>query len=68
MPIDWGTVKWVNVGLLSVFAFVAALIGNFLSFRHWLAGAILTAILFAVLYILWTYYPHGLVLPEMKSS
>jgi len=34
MPIDWGTVNWVNVGLLSVFAFVAALIGNFLSFRH----------------------------------
>jgi hypothetical protein len=28
MPIDWGTVNWVNLGLLSVFAFVAALIGN----------------------------------------
>jgi len=68
MPIDWGAVNWVNVGLLSVFAFVAALIGNLLSFKHRLAGAILTALFFAVLYIFWTYYPHGLVLPGMKSS
>jgi len=68
MPIDWGTVNWVNVGLLSVFAFVAALIGNFLSFRHRLVGAILTAIFFAVLYVFWTYYPHGLVLPGVTPS
>ena len=28
MPIDWTSVDWVNVGLLSAIAFIAALIGN----------------------------------------
>jgi hypothetical protein len=62
MPIDWGAVNWVNVGLLSGFVFLASLISSFLSFKHRWIGAILTALLFAVLYVLWTYYPHGLVL------
>jgi hypothetical protein len=58
MPIDWGAVNWVNVGLLSAFAFLAALVSNYLSFNYRWAGAILTALLFAVLYVFWTYYPH----------
>jgi hypothetical protein len=62
MPIDLEAVNWVNVGLLSAFAFLAALVSSFPSFKHRWAGAILTALLFAVLYVFWTYYPHGLVL------
>jgi hypothetical protein len=43
---DWAAVNWVNVGLLSAFAFLAALIGGVLSFNRRLLGAILTALLF----------------------
>jgi uncharacterized membrane protein YuzA (DUF378 family) len=68
MPMDWAAVNWVNVGLLSAFAFVAALIGGVLSFNRRLLGAILTALLFAALYIFWNYYPHGLALPDIKSG
>ncbi len=31
---DWSSVNWMNVGLLVAFAFVAALVGNVLSFNH----------------------------------
>jgi hypothetical protein len=68
MPIDWAVVNWVNVGLLSAFAFLAALIGGILSFNSRLIGAILAALLFAALYIFWNYYPHGVVLPNVKSG
>jgi hypothetical protein len=66
MPIDWASVNWVTVGLYSVFAFVAALIGNLLSFQNRIGGAILAAVFFAALFIFWTYYPHGWVLPTSK--
>jgi hypothetical protein len=31
-----------------------------------LFGALLTALLFAALYIVWSHYPHGIVLPSIK--
>ncbi len=68
MPMDWTAVNWLNVGLLSGFVFLAAIVGNLLSFNNRLIGAILAALLFAAIYIFWTYYPHGLVLPGMKSG
>ena len=40
MPIDWAAVNWVNVGLLSAFAFLATLIGGILSFNNRWIGAI----------------------------
>jgi hypothetical protein len=67
MPIDWAAVNWINVGLLSSFAFLATLIGSVLSFNRRLLAAVLAAVLFAAFYIFWTYYLHG-VLPEMKSA
>ncbi len=67
MSIDWNAVDWVMVGLLSSFAFLSALVGNVLSFKNRWIGAVLTGVLFAALYIFWTYYPHGLVLPGTKS-
>ncbi|HMA70674.1 MAG TPA: hypothetical protein VKP67_04185 [Xanthobacteraceae bacterium] len=67
MPIDWGSVNWTNVLFLSALAFVATLIGNFLSFRRPLLGAVLTALLFAAFYIVWVYYPHGIELPGVPK-
>jgi len=63
--IDWATVNWGYVALLAGFAFLAGLIGSLLSFRNILAGAILTALLFGVIYVGWTYYlvPQGLIPP-----
>lgn len=63
MPIDLASVNWLYVTILAVFAFVASLIGNFLSFGRRGSGALLTAILFAAAFVAWTYYPHGLPLP-----
>lgn len=69
MAIDWAAVDWLNIGLLSAFVFLAALIGNALSFRSRLAAGILTALLFAAIYIFWTYYLHGTVpVPPVKAS
>jgi len=51
MTIDWASVNWAELGWLSGIAFLAALVANVLSFRRRLAGAILTAILFATIYI-----------------
>jgi hypothetical protein len=63
MPIDLATVNWVYVGVLAVFAFLASIVGNLLSFNHRGFAAILTAIAFAALFVAWSYYPHGLPLP-----
>ena len=63
IPIDWAHVDWVYVGVLSVFAFLAAVIGNLFSLNHRGFAAILTALVFAALFVAWTYYPHGFPLP-----
>jgi hypothetical protein len=66
MPIDWASVNWGYVALLSGFAFIAALIANFITFKHRLGGAILASVLFAVILVFATYYPHGIALPTLK--
>jgi lipopolysaccharide export LptBFGC system permease protein LptF len=58
MPIDLSTVNWTYVAIMAAFAFIAALIGSLLSLRNRVGGAILAAILFAAMYVLWNYYPH----------
>ena len=63
MAIDLATVNWVYVGVLAVFVFFGSLIGNLLAFNHRGTGAILAALIFAALFVFWTYYPHGLPLP-----
>ena len=60
MLIDWGSVNWLNVLVMSGLVFLAALIGNFLSFRKRWLGPLLIALLFAAFYIVWVYYPHGI--------
>ena len=66
MPIDWASVNWGYVALLSGFAFIAALIANFIAFGHRLGGAILAGILFGAIFVFATYYPHGISLPTLK--
>jgi hypothetical protein len=69
MPIDWAQVDWIYVGVLAVFAFFATVVGNVLSFRHRGVAALLAAVVFAALYVAWTYYPHGLPLPtRLRAS
>ena len=68
MPIDLSTVDWLYVGVLAVLAFLATGIGNLLSFNHRGLAAFLSALLFAALFVAWTYSPHGLPLPTSPAS
>jgi hypothetical protein len=63
MPIDFGQVDWLYVVVLTVFAFVANIIANLLSFNHRVFAAALAAAVFATIFVFWTYYPHGVPLP-----
>ena len=68
MPIDLAQVNWLYVIILAFFVFIASLIGNLLSWQSRSTAAGLTAILFAVLFIAWSYYPHGLPLPTRLGA
>jgi hypothetical protein len=68
IPIDWLTVDWLYVAVLAVFVFLTTLLGELLSLNRRLTGAILSAVLFAVAFVLWTYYPHHLPLPTRLAG
>ena len=68
MPFDLAQVDWFYVVLLAVFAFVATYVGNLLSFGRHGIGAVLSAVLFAAIFVGWTYYPHHLPLPTAPAS
>jgi hypothetical protein len=57
MPFNVADLPWQAIGLLTGLAFVTSLIGHSLT-RSAIVGAIITAILFAAIYIAWDYYPH----------
>jgi len=63
MPIDLAAVNWLYVAVLAVFVFVSTLIGNVLSFSHRGMAALLSALVFVGIFVMWTYYPHHLPLP-----
>jgi hypothetical protein len=63
MPIDLSTVDWLYVAVLAVFVLVATFIANLITFNRRGMAAILSALIFAALFVAWTYYPHGLPLP-----
>jgi hypothetical protein len=67
MPIDLSTVNWTFVGLMAALAFVAALLGSLIAFRNRFAGAIIAAVLFAIGFVAWNYYPHSFGLPIIKT-
>jgi len=58
MPIDLAQVDWLYTALLAVFVFAATFVGNLLSFNRRGTAAVLSAVLFSVLFVFWTYYPH----------
>ena len=63
MPIDLAIVNWLYVAVLALLVFIASYVGNVLSFSHRGMAALLSALLFAGLFVFWTYYPHHLPLP-----
>lgn len=67
MPIDLAQVNWVYVAILSVFVFVAALLGGIIGFRHRVAAAFIAAVLFAAVFVFWTYYPRDSFPDVIKS-
>ncbi|HEY6024046.1 MAG TPA: hypothetical protein VIV34_07685 [Pseudolabrys sp.] len=68
MPFDLATVDWPYVAVMAVLAFIAALVGNVLSFKHTGRAALLTALMFAGLFVFWTYYPHRVPLPRSLTT
>jgi len=67
MPLDLSTVNWTFVGLMTLLVFVAALLGGLIAIRNRFAGAIIAAVLFAVGFVAWNYYPHSFGLPIIKT-
>ncbi len=49
--------------MLVAIAFFSNLIADVLSFHQRGLAAVLTAVVFAVLFVVWTYYPHDFPLP-----
>ena len=58
MPIDLAQVDWLYVILLAIFVAISTFVGGLLSFGRRGMAATLSAVLFAVIFIFWTYYPH----------
>ncbi len=68
MPIDLSQVDWLYVIVLALFVFLACLIGSLLAFTSRMTAAVLSALLFAAMFVGWTYYPHGLPLPTRLTD
>ena len=68
MPIDLAQVDWFYVLVLAVLVFIASGIGNLIVFASRGSAAALSAILFAIMFVAWTYYPHGLPLPTRLAG
>jgi hypothetical protein len=64
LPFDPATVDWTTVAIYSGLAFLAALVGNIIAFGNRFAGAVLTAVFYAVFYVAWVYWLAAIVLPH----
>ena len=64
MPLTLANVDWTYVAVLAVLVFISTLVGSLLSFKNHGRAALLSALLFAVLFIYWTYYPHRIPGPR----
>jgi hypothetical protein len=67
LPFDLATVDWTTVGIYSAIALIASLLGNAISFGNRAMGSILTAIFFAILFVVWNYWLQGIVLPPAAT-
>ena len=68
MPIDLAQVDWLYVLVLAVMAFIASGVGNLVFFASRSSAAGVSAVLFAALFVAWTYYPHHLPLPTRLAG
>lgn len=68
MPIDLAAVNWVYVGVLAIFVFLTSLLGALLTFQSRAWGAFLSAVLFVIVFVMWSYYPHNLPLPTRLTA
>jgi hypothetical protein len=66
--IDWASVNWLYVAMLTGVVFATTLIGALLSFKRALSAAMLSALLFAGAFVYLTYYPHGNQLPTLERA
>jgi hypothetical protein len=68
MPIDVSQVPWLFVGLMTAFAFFAAILGSIISFRNKFVGAVIAGVLFGLFFVGWNYYPHAFGLPVINGT
>jgi len=68
IPIDLASVNWVYVGVLAIFVFLTSLLGALLTFQSRTWGAFLSAVLFVIIFVMWSYYPHHLPLPTRLEA
>jgi hypothetical protein len=68
MAINLSAVAWDFVGLMTALAFITALLGSYIAFRNRFWGAVIAAILFAIGFVAWNYYPHTFGLPVLKDT
>ncbi len=68
LPFDPATVDWTRVGILSLIALLAAIVGNAVALGNRLMGSILTAVFFGVFYVAWHYWLQGMVMPAAPGA
>ena len=67
MPLVLANVDWVYVAILAFLVFMSTFVGSLLSFRNIGRAAVLSALIFAGLFVFWTYYPHRIPGPRMLT-
>ena len=58
---NWSAIDWVSLVALSLLVLIAARIGERLSFGNRGVGALITALLFALGFAVWSYTLHDTV-------
>jgi hypothetical protein len=53
---------------MTALAFITSLLGSYIAYRNRFWGAIISAILFAIGFVAWNYYPHTFGLPVLKDT
>ena len=68
MPFNLADVDWVYVAILAGLVFISTWLGSLLSFKNYGRAAVLSALLFAALFVFWTYYPHRIPGPRTLTT
>jgi hypothetical protein len=68
MPIDFGQVDWPYVAVLAIFVFFANFLANLISLSHRAIAAFLAAVVFSIIFVFWSYYPHSLPFKTLATE